>query len=370
LASHLFTEFDATQLNRAIGGVGPEPSVTSVGVLLRALAHANLELMFTFVVGVTLSVYLICRPLACGYRLANLVLGRPDGLGVPRRTAELGRAAHRLSIPSKEAETLAAIDAAAPREMPFDLVVKALPAAALLFMGFYGTRTILVDPSDRSKFRAFAVVAVARLLWLGCASHRRGAGVMWLAVLATVLVVAGLGANPFGRYERRPLGGSGLGGALHNEQLRSALSLRHDLSGADLGGRDLRTFYLVGKDLSYANLSDARLQLANLAHAHLHDADLRGANLRVADLSATDLRAANLANANLSNAQLRHSDLRRADLSGANVDGAGLCDVDLSGADLSGLLGAPIYDERTRWPRGPPRPRQSEFGDCNSAGFD
>jgi hypothetical protein len=100
-----------------------------------------------------------------------------------------------------------------------------------------------------------------------------------------------------------------------------AVSVRADLSGANLSRADL----------SWANLSRA-----NLSRADLSRADLSGANLSRADLSGADLSRANLSRADLSGADLSRADLSRADLSRANLSRADLSWANLSRADLSG----------------------------------
>ena len=62
-----------------------------------------------------------------------------------------------------------------------------------------------------------------------------------------------------------------------------------DLSGADLGGADLRWASLSGADLSGADLREADLRWANLGGADLSGADLRWANLGGADLCGANL---------------------------------------------------------------------------------
>ena len=91
------------------------------------------------------------------------------------------------------------------------------------------------------------------------------------------------------------------------EELVSAYSAGHDLTGVILSGVNLS-----GLDLTYANLSEANLTDANLSGANLSDADLTGANLTDTDLEGADLFKANLTGANLAG----------ANLTGANLAGA------------------------------------------------
>ena len=81
--------------------------------------------------------------------------------------------------------------------------------------------------------------------------------------------------------------------------------------------RDVKGLVSMRADLSYANLRDtdlscANLSGANLSWANLSCANLRGANLRDADLSCADLSYANLRDANLRDANLLYTNLRDA----------------------------------------------------------
>jgi uncharacterized protein YjbI with pentapeptide repeats len=154
------------------------------------------------------------------------------------------------------------------------------------------------------------------------------------------------------------------------------LSIRPDLSGANLQGANLSRASLSGTNLQEANLSRADLSgasftnqhgahiygpygsdlsRANLQEADLHRASLSkarllGANLHRAYLSGAYLSGAYLQEANLSEAHIFGSDLSRADLSGANLSGAHLSGADLSYSVLVGtnlerttLEGCSIY---------------------------
>lgn len=105
--------------------------------------------------------------------------------------------------------------------------------------------------------------------------------------------------------------------------------VRCDLRSADLTGKDLRAFKLMGAYLIGANLSDANLagadlrgiwlMRAKLRSANLKGADLRGAHLVGADLTNANLQLTNLKNAKLGRAILTGSTLKKAILSGSNL---------------------------------------------------
>ena len=310
------------ELVEALGSLETTPDVNSATALLRALARSNLDLLFAFVVAVALGAYIVCRASASGYRMAGLVLNRVDGLGVPRRSANLTRATNELGVARLESAIFARLGAKRPREFPVDLAVKALPAAALLFLGFYGLRTLTKTTED-IEFSAFAALGALRLLWLARASHKRDAGLAWLSVPAMVLALASLTFTPIDRDDEQTK-------LPRDQQLSFTLSMQQDLSGVDLRGRDLSNFYLHGKNLSFAALADADLENANLVDSRLRGADLSGANLFDADLSGADMRGATLTGAAFSNTILCGADLRETDLRG----------------DLSTITS----DGRTRWP--------------------
>jgi uncharacterized protein YjbI with pentapeptide repeats/endonuclease YncB( thermonuclease family) len=134
-------------------------------------------------------------------------------------------------------------------------------------------------------------------------------------------------------------------------ELALMLSRTGDLAGIDLSERDLREFYLAGKNLTNADFTKADLRKANLRRstlygavfkeAKLNGADLGGAHLEPLDsepayLVGVDLRNLKAANAKLLEARLRDADLRDAILSGANLAGADLRGADLRGAKLAG----------------------------------
>jgi uncharacterized protein YjbI with pentapeptide repeats len=107
---------------------------------------------------------------------------------------------------------------------------------------------------------------------------------------------------------------------LHNADLYGAILVGAHLEGANLAGANLDT-----ADLTGANFKAADLTAASLQEAILIDADLRGAILRLANLKAADLRGANLRDqavlggANLRDALLSHAKLQEAELNGANL---------------------------------------------------
>jgi hypothetical protein len=336
--TNLFNEQHA-DLASSLGALGPNPDVSAASSVLRALGRAPLELLLAFVGGVALSTYIICRASVSGYRLSTLALGGTDGLGVPRRGADLTRAAQDADVMRLERSVFADLGVRAPREFPFDLAAKSLLAAVVICIGFYGLRSDLVGVEDRKYWLPAVLVGGVRLAWLARASFKRRFSVAWLAVPTSILVIAALLVSP----EQRLFDQSSLP-APENREFSFALSLNHDLTGADLRNRDLQHFYLHGKNLSGANLSGA-----NVSHA-----DLSGTRLRDAELGATSLY---------------DTDLSDADLRGARIDSdtdfqyALLCGADLRQTDLEDFWYSASYDARTKWPGDGTAPRGAELVD-------
>jgi hypothetical protein len=118
-------------------------------------------------------------------------------------------------------------------------------------------------------------------------------------------------------------------------------SVRPDLSGANLSGRDLtcanlRKAKLNGAHLDRASLVGADLTVADLGGAVLSKARLTAANLSAASLSGANLSEAALGFAYLIGANLNTADLTGAYLGGADLRAASLINTDFSGADLTG----------------------------------
>lgn len=120
---------------------------------------------------------------------------------------------------------------------------------------------------------------------------------------------------------------------LRNTNLAGAYAAEADLHGANLNGADLS-----GADLSGADLSAAKLGGTNLSGADLQYANMRGALGIVSNMSGADLRGANLNEAELNMVNFDRANLSRAKLSGVDLTGSRLTGVNLSGADLRGAL--------------------------------
>jgi uncharacterized protein YjbI with pentapeptide repeats len=118
---------------------------------------------------------------------------------------------------------------------------------------------------------------------------------------------------------------------LREEQLGEADLRAANLTSANLIGANLSGAHFSGANLFWANLSGANLRKANLL-----ETDLRWANLSGADLSGADLSGANLSGANLVGVNLTRADLQGANLTGANLTGAILARANLARVNLTG----------------------------------
>ena len=229
-------------------------------------------------------------------------------------------------------------------------------------------------------------------------------------VALAVLLVEHLGARRFARVEQaREAEREELERRREEEEkerdFRLMVGLQKDLTGVDLEKRDLKGYFLRGKQLTEANLEGVDLTGADLSgcglvrarlssatphgtafiraemrgailieakaggarmqRAQLHDADLSGANLEAAELQDADLRRAWLQNCeSLKYAQLQRTKLYEtrvvgSSFEGADLDGAILEGAYLIGADFSGALNVDKatwtgarYDGAVSWPEG------------------
>jgi uncharacterized protein YjbI with pentapeptide repeats len=88
------------------------------------------------------------------------------------------------------------------------------------------------------------------------------------------------------------------------QNLQLTVTAQSQLSGIDLQGRDLSSFYMRGKNLTTANLAEANLRGTDFRNSNLVGADLRGADLRRAIFVGSDLRGADLSSVGTPQRQL------------------------------------------------------------------
>jgi len=119
-----------------------------------------------------------------------------------------------------------------------------------------------------------------------------------------------------------------------------------DLSGAELGQRDLQELELQGASFAEANLRQANLEGADLRETNFNSANLSAANLRRSDLGDAELHKAQLDQADFRGADLRSTDLSEASLVKANFGGVTFVGADFQNANLKGatLFGTDFRD--------------------------
>jgi hypothetical protein len=371
-----------SSLETALNGVSLSPDVRSVGDLGRALTSADFIDLGVVVLSVVCVLYLFARPLACGYRLAQLCLDGRVRLSQRRRQSPLCRQAARLAIPAQEAAVARIADAQFQRDAPIDILVKAAPCIAIAYVAVGLTR--FGGGMGISTREAAWVLASAALLgsiawlprrvtWLGAAQ--------WAAVLSLV-VVLGLGVVFELIVDQEALADSAADVwlAIYVVTLMRLAWLAWYARG---GGRTLMwlavpfaVIVAIGiiaryhdsgtfdraEALAIEHLSDvphvSRYDLQVLHDLSLRDKDLTGAQLALADLRATDLRSADLAHADLHGARAFSAGLRHANLKNADLRCSDLRSADLRGADLrhARLTGATfvnaVADDQTLWPAG------------------
>lgn len=123
----------AREFKKALGELGTNPDAKQFSDIGSVLVSANVIQLGMIVTALTGTLYLFGRPLASGYRLSYLCLGRRERLGPLRRRSELCRMAARLETPRQELAAVRAASVEFRRELPIDLLVKTLPGLAIAY---------------------------------------------------------------------------------------------------------------------------------------------------------------------------------------------------------------------------------------------
>ena len=194
-----------------------------------------------------------------------------------------------MAASEKEAALFATLVSPPPRELPFDLIVKALLCAPFLIFigGFFRASAEEGYLSEQAPlFAAMFALVACRLLVLGLAARKRGSDTTWLLLPLPLVALACIAPPIYPPEAPEPK-------LSQSQSLRLTLSTRRDLTAVDLRERDLQEFYLYAKNLSHAQLTNANLTAANLMRSRLLGAQLRGATLIAAKLRGANLREAN-----------------------------------------------------------------------------
>jgi len=402
-----------TDIERAFDEISLTPDVKSVGDIGRALLSADYIEHGLLLVSILGMLYLFGRPLASGYRLSYLCLGRPERLTRIRERSELCRAAERLDIDAREQAAARAAHAQLRREAPFDLLVKTLPWIAVTYWLVGVTRFEGTPHVHAFGFVVWMLLGIAAAAGIGVwLVHRLrtrlevGPRPRWLRVLvvgACLIGALGLIVAAFpvlveflpGHAGDTRIGdwvwigfcvaGAARVGWLALQARRRAYPMRWVLGPVALISilallsqfdpdapykpttREARGWALEEAGiLDPPALTRSELQILLATDDDMTRVDLRGQDLHGLSLGGRDLRHAQLALANLRGADVAGADLRGADLRGvlaryasfheADLRGANMWCSDLRGADLRGtkLAGADatgaIVDPETMLP--------------------
>jgi hypothetical protein len=117
----------ARPFKKALGELGTNPDAQQFSDIGRVLVSANCIQLCMIVTALAATLYMFGRPLASGYRLSYLCLGRAERLGPLRRRSDLRAQAARLETVAQEQAAVRSASADFRRELPIDLLVKALP---------------------------------------------------------------------------------------------------------------------------------------------------------------------------------------------------------------------------------------------------
>jgi hypothetical protein len=123
----------AREFKKALGELGTNPDAKQFSDIGRVLVSANVVQLGMIVTALAGTLYLFGRPLASGYRLSYLCLGRRERLGSLRRRSDLCREAARLETPRQELAAVRTASVEFRRELPIDLLVKTLPGLAIVY---------------------------------------------------------------------------------------------------------------------------------------------------------------------------------------------------------------------------------------------
>jgi hypothetical protein len=329
-------ERGANDITRAFGQLDSSLDAQSMGDLARALAGGTVEELLIVLMSVAAIVYLYARPLAVGYGLAYMLLGRPGRRSRRNRDSPLTRLADELGLQAREGEVARQAGVKFRRDPPVDLLAKAVVPLILAFIAIVFAR---ID--DPIVALVIGAIAGARIVWLLVRLRSRRYPLSWItapvAVLCALALITPSELESDDWTDREELAwarhtlGYDVLPRVAGSDLRLKLATSSRLDGLDLRGMDMPRALLGGK-----SLRDTNFEAADLRRADLTGSDLRGAVLRAAWLRGADLRGADLRGTDLRCANLASADLREAEI------GPGT------------LLDEAWHSRRTRWPAGFP----------------
>lgn len=154
------------------------------------------------------------------------------------------------------------------------------------------------------------------------ARHTESRAIYILAILLSILLIAGTVFLAWNGYPEQDTIGKNLKGA--------------KLNNSQLGDKNLDFANLDDADLSNSSLNGANMNFASMQNTNFNNSYLNGANMNFADIRYAKFNNAGLKGANMNFANLKYSDLSNAILDGANLNFANLEGVNMAGARLDG----------------------------------
>lgn len=142
---------------------------THFSASLNTLLHGNPRISALAIGVLTLSVYLVWRPLLPAFRLKRIIFAMPGAISGRTERSELGAEAKRLAVHDEEVALFRALGMRPPSDTAMDLWVKgALVAilAALAALQF-------MPPAETADAYVLLVLAALRLAWLARVWHGR-----------------------------------------------------------------------------------------------------------------------------------------------------------------------------------------------------
>ena len=153
--------------NRLIAAASLDP--TQINDTLTQLLQSDPRVTGLAIGILTLSAYLVWRPLLPAVRLRRMILGMPGAIGTRAARSELGERAQRLGVHDEEVALFTALGMRPPSDTALDLWVKGALVAILVGLA----ATAFAPPSDATAGLFLLALALMRLAWLARHWRRR-----------------------------------------------------------------------------------------------------------------------------------------------------------------------------------------------------
>jgi len=136
---------------------------------LTTLLHGSPKVTALAIGILTLSVYVVWRPLVPAFQLKRVIFAMPRAINTRAARSDLGARAQRLALHDEEVALFAALGMRPPSDTAMDLWVKGALVAILAALG----ALMLMPPADAEAGVFFIVIALLRLAWLARAWRGR-----------------------------------------------------------------------------------------------------------------------------------------------------------------------------------------------------